>query len=118
VTLEHLLPDAPPGGGAAPRARGLSAEVMEDKTPQGAPAPAAAAPAAAAPAAGADAQRQQLASLVAGDQFGAAREGGGGWGGGYRASGPFANGLAPPPGAKQLPEPPGGWVNPAMYGFY
>jgi hypothetical protein len=26
--------------------------------------------------------------------------------------GPFANGLAPPPGAQQLPTPPGGWVTP------
>jgi len=32
--------------------------------------------------------------------------GGGGGGGGF---GPAANGLAPPPGAMQLPTPPGGW---------
>jgi hypothetical protein len=65
--------------------------------------------AAAAPAAaggGAD-PRSQLAATMAGG--GAAPAGTMGLGGG---GGPFANGLAPPPGAQQLPTPPGGWVTP------
>ena len=116
-SFQNFLPDLPAaGGGPAPSATGLTSGMLQYKSPQGVPVPAAAAaaaPAATAAAGGADGQRQQLAALQA--QFGAAREGGG-FGGGF-GGGPFAAGLAPPPGARQLARPAGGWVDPARYGF-
>jgi hypothetical protein len=72
--FQNFLPDAPAVAGTAPSARGLTAAMMQFKSPQGvaaaAPAAVAAAPAAPAAAAGGDLRTQLADAMASGGGFG------------------------------------------------
>lgn len=103
-SFQSFLPDIPPAGqGPAPLAHGLTAEMLQYRSPQGVAAPTAGggavgggATAGGGSSADIESMRQQIAQLQAqagNGQFGAARGGGAG---AYSGGGPVAAGVAPP----------------------